>query len=380
MEIVNSVDCIIDINNRYVVLVKRNKEPYKGYWALPGCQQKPFEILQDAVLRLLKERLKLDIKCDANKYSIKDLNYKVKLNQIKTYDSGTDPRGGNTTVFSLELYGNIDGLKKLFRPGNFVEEIKIFNKYELPKLAFDHKKFVDEYYKELKPYETTAKTYDISKYEKPSVSVDIVVFTVRDNDLKVLLIKRKAWPFKDKWALPGGFVNMKEDLEDAAKRELMEETNVKDIYLEQLYTVGTPDRDPRTRVITVAYFALINSEKIELRATTDAADVRWLSVHKLPELAFDHNKIIDYSVRRLRWKLEYTTVAFQLLPKEFTLTQLQKIYEIIFDKKFDKRNFRKKIISLTILKDTGKMLSEVAHRPAKLYSLKVKVGEMIEII
>jgi 8-oxo-dGTP diphosphatase len=220
------------------------------------------------------------------------------------------------------------------------------------------------------------------EYPKPSVTVDIVTFTVRDDDLKVLLIKRKINPFKDYWAIPGGFVRLNENLEAAAKRELEEETGLRDVYLEQLYTFGAVDRDPRGRVITVSYFALIDSQKakIKLDAKTDASDASWFSVSELPELAFDHKEILEYALKRLRWKFEYTTVAFSLLPERFTLTQLQKIYEIVFDREFDKRNFRKKILSLGIVEKTREVQKDVSHRPPKLYSLKKKIGEIIEIL
>src|SRR5262249_28301723 len=135
--------------------------------------------------------------------------------------------------------------------------------------------------------------YDPSIFVRPSVTVDIVVFTIFDNDLKVLLIKRNEPPFKGMWAIPGGFVRKGETLEAAACRELLEETNVSDIYMEQLYTFGDPERDPRTWVITVAYFALISADRLELRASADAADVSWHSMYDLPELAFDHGHILD---------------------------------------------------------------------------------------
>lgn len=217
------------------------------------------------------------------------------------------------------------------------------------------------------------------KYPKPSVTVDVIIFTIKDNQLKVLLVKRKNEPFKKMWAIPGGFVRINESLEEAARRELQEETGIKDVYLEQLYTFGDVNRDPRGRVITVAYFALVNSEKIRLKASTDVSDVKWFSVYKLPEVGFDHEKILNYAMKRLRWKFEYTTVAFSLLPKKFTLTEIQNIYEIVFNKKFDKRNFRKKILSLGILKKEGKR-EDVSHRPPKLYSLNKKIGEITEII
>ena len=223
------------------------------------------------------------------------------------------------------------------------------------------------------------KQEDMHKFEKPSVTADIVIFTIKDNDLKVLLVKRKIAPFKDTWALPGGFVRIDESLEDAAKRELEEETGVKDVYLEQLYSFGNPKRDPRGRVITIAYMALVNSENIKLKATTDVSDAQWFSIKKIPQLAFDHKKILDYSLKRLKWKFEYTTVAFSLLPKKFAISQIQKIYETVFNKNFDKRNFAKKIVSLNILKEEG-IKKDVSHRPPMLYSLKKNIGDVVEII
>jgi 8-oxo-dGTP diphosphatase len=217
------------------------------------------------------------------------------------------------------------------------------------------------------------------EYPKPSVTVDIVIFTIKDKDLKVLFVKRGIEPFKGKWAIPGGFVRMNESLEEAAKRELEEETNVKEVYLEQLYTFGQVDRDPRGRVITVSYFALVNQENINLSAKTDVVEARWFSVASLPELAFDHRKILNYALKRLRWKFEYTTVAFSLLNKKFTLSELQNIYEIVFNREFDKRNFRKKVLSLGILNEE-EIKKDVSHRPPLLYSLKEKIGKIVEII
>jgi 8-oxo-dGTP diphosphatase len=215
--------------------------------------------------------------------------------------------------------------------------------------------------------EAKAHHYDPSKYERPSVTVDVVMMSLRQRDLQVLLVKRRSWPFEGMWAIPGGFVNMDESLETAAKRELQEETGVQDVYLEQLYTFGDPGRDPRTRVITVVYFALLDSERLQVRAADDAADVGWFSVYDLPPLAFDHEKILDYTLNRLRGKLEYTTIAFNLLPEQFTLRELQRVYEIILHKRLDKRNFRKKILATGILEDTGAKKMEGTHRPARLY-------------
>lgn len=226
-----------------------------------------------------------------------------------------------------------------------------------------------------------AKKEKLSDYPQPSVTADLVIFTFKDNDLKVLLVKRGVEPFKDKWALPGGFVRIDESLEDAAKRELKEETGVREVYLEQLYTFGDLNRDPRGRVITVSYMALVDSSEIDIKASTDASEVEWVSAKKLDsmKLAFDHKKILKYALKRLKWKFEYTPIAFSLLPKKFTLPQLKKIYDIVFNKKFDKRNFYKKILSLDILKEQG-VKKDVSHRPPTLYSLKKDIPKIIEII
>lgn len=217
------------------------------------------------------------------------------------------------------------------------------------------------------------------EYTKLGVTVDTVIFTIKDNELKVLLIKRNLNPFKGSWALPGGFVREKENLDQAAKRELEEETGVKNVYLEQLYSFGEVARDPRGKIITIAYMALVNSEQVNLKATSDASDAQWFSMLKLPKLAFDHDKIISYALKRLKWKFEYTTVAFSLLSKKFAISEIQKIYEIVFHKGFDKRNFAKKLLSLNILKEEG-IKRDVSHRPPMLYSLKKDIGEIIEIL
>ncbi len=213
------------------------------------------------------------------------------------------------------------------------------------------------------------------EYPRPSVTVDLVIFTIADNDLKVLLIRRAAEPFKDRWALPGGFVEIDESLETAAARELQEEAGVTDVYLEQLYTFGEPQRDPRGRMISVAYFALTDAAGQRIRAASDATDAQWHSVFSSrlkAKLAFDHKQILEYAVWRLRNKIEWTTVGYELLPKKFTLSELQRVYEIILQKPVDKRNFRKKILSQGQIRELNETRSDGAHRPAKLYSFRKK--------
>jgi 8-oxo-dGTP diphosphatase len=219
--------------------------------------------------------------------------------------------------------------------------------------------------------EDTAETYDPSRYERPSVTVDVVIFSLIEDQLQVLLVRRKEWPFAGMWAIPGGFIRMTESLEEAAARELAEETGVHDVYMEQLYTFGAPDRDPRTRVITVAYFALVPAGAVrDHRAGSDAAETGWWPVQALPELAFDHREILDYALTRLRYKLEYTSVGFELLPDVFTLSELQNAYELILGESLDKRNFRRKILTADVLEDTGQLRREGEGRPARLYGYR----------
>jgi 8-oxo-dGTP diphosphatase len=207
--------------------------------------------------------------------------------------------------------------------------------------------------------------------DRPALTVDLVIFRLQAEQLETLLIRRANDPFKGKWAISGGFVYAEEGLDEAARRELEEETGLRDIYLEQLYTFGTPNRDPRGRVVTVAYFALLPSTAMA-RAGDDAAEVGWFAVDELPELAFDHKEIVSYALQRLRYKLEYTAVGFQLLPAEFTLTELQAAYEIVLGlkkaaDKLDKRNFRRRILEANVIEETGRYTSGKVGPKAMLY-------------
>jgi 8-oxo-dGTP diphosphatase len=203
--------------------------------------------------------------------------------------------------------------------------------------------------------------------DHPWVAVDVVIFTIDEGVLKALLVKIKKGPFAGMWAFPGGLVSMGESLEEAAKRELYEKTGVKGIYLEQLYTFGDPQRDPTWQVAVVAYFALVPRRGRFLHSGEKYADSAWLPVRGLPPLAYDHNPMAVYALNRLQAKLGYTNIVYSLLPKEFTLGELQEIYEIILGRRPDRRNFRRKILALGLLKPIQKKRYG-PHRPAMLYT------------
>jgi 8-oxo-dGTP diphosphatase len=205
------------------------------------------------------------------------------------------------------------------------------------------------------------------EHPRPALTVDCVVFGLDEGDLKVLLIQRALEPFRGRWALPGGFVRMNESLEQAALRELREETGLGDVYLEQLYTFGQVDRDPRGRTVSVAYYALVALGGRPIAAATDASNVAWFAVRELPSLSFDHDRILETAVLRLQGKVRYQPIGFELLPEKFTLSQLQHLYETILERTLDKRNFRKKILGMDVLKETDEIETDVAHRAARLY-------------
>ena len=205
------------------------------------------------------------------------------------------------------------------------------------------------------------------EYPRAALTVDCVVFGLDDEDLKALLIQRDLPPFEGHWALPGGFVRLDETLEDAARRELGEETGLERVYLEQLCTIGDIDRDPRERVVTVAYYALVKLSDHRVHAATDAREAAWFAIDDLPDLAFDHEKILAMAHERLRGKVRYQPIGFELLPERFALRQLQHLYEVILDRPLDKRNFRKKILSMDILIELDEVETDVAHRAARLY-------------
>lgn len=210
------------------------------------------------------------------------------------------------------------------------------------------------------------------EYPRPALTVDCVVFGYEESVLKVLLIERNAPPFERAWALPGGFVGIEETIDEAARRELEEETGIDNVFLEQLYTFGEVERDPRGRVVSVAYYALVALAGHTLHAATDARDAQWFSLRTIPTVAFDHAHILGVAIERLRAKVRYQPVGFELLPKKFTLTQLQHLYEAILGQSIDKRNFRKKILAMGILKPLDEYQQGVKNRPAQLYAFDRK--------
>jgi 8-oxo-dGTP diphosphatase len=199
-----------------------------------------------------------------------------------------------------------------------------------------------------------------------------VVFGLDEGDLKVLLIERGLDPFKGRWALPGGFVRVDETLDAAARRELQEEAGLTHVFLEQLYTFGAVERDPRERVVSVAYYALVKLSEHAAKAATDAANARWFLVAKVPKLAFDHADILGTAVERLKGKVRYQPIGFELLPPKFTLSQLQHLYEAVLGKNLDKRNFRKKVLSFDLLVPLRETQMLGRHRPAQLFRFDQK--------
>lgn len=205
----------------------------------------------------------------------------------------------------------------------------------------------------------------IYEYPRPALTVDCVVFGVEDDQLKVLLIERALEPFVGQWALPGGFVRMMETTDEAARRELAEETGLTNVFLEQLYTFSRVDRDPRERIVSVAHYALVRSSAVQ--GGSDASEARWFDVADLPPLAFDHQDIVEVALERLRSKVRYQPIGFELLPGKFTLGQLQRLYECILGRELDKRNFRRAFLRMNILEELDELEDGVSHRPSRYY-------------
>jgi len=206
------------------------------------------------------------------------------------------------------------------------------------------------------------------KHARPAMTVDAVVFGLDETELKVLLIRRAQEPFQGHWAIPGGFMRMDESADAAVQRKLCEETGIRDLFLEQLYTFSEVKRDPRERVISIAHFALVRPDKLQITAHSEAGDVSWFSLKDLPPLAFDHAEILDVARRRLRNKIRYQPVGFELLPTSFTMGEIWKLYENALERPIDKRNFMRKIKKLGVLREIPGKRREGAHRPAALFA------------
>jgi len=219
-----------------------------------------------------------------------------------------------------------------------------------------------------------------TKYRYAVIATDVAIFTVQDDQLKVLLIKMKKEPYTGMWALPGGLVKPKESVEDGAERVLREKTGVKRAYLEQLATFGRVDRDPFGRVVSVAYLALIPSRRLKLRTTKEYGDIAWWLVNDMPELAYDHEEMFSVALEQLKSRLEYSNIAFSLLPREFGLTDLQHLYEVILDQEIDKRNFRKRVLQGNLLKSTGRKRKGEANRPAELYRFVSRNSQTVKVL
>ena len=224
----------------------------------------------------------------------------------------------------------------------------------------------------------TEKAKATYKHPRAALTVDCVLFGIDEGDLKVLLIERKLPPFAGKWALPGGFVRLNESLDEAALRELAEESGVRNIFLEQLSSFGEVRRDPRERVVSVAYYALVKLADHKPKADSDATNAAWFSADEVPTLAFDHAEILAMALRRLKGKVRYEPIGFELLPEKFTLSQLQHLYEVCLEEPLDKRNFRKKILGMSLLIETDEIQQDVAHRAARLYTFDRKRYEQLK--
>ncbi|MFA9391389.1 MAG: NUDIX domain-containing protein [Prolixibacteraceae bacterium] len=217
------------------------------------------------------------------------------------------------------------------------------------------------------------------QYPRPAVTADCIIFGFDEGELKVLLIERGIEPYKGKWAIPGGFIHNEESTEECAKRELLEETGLENVFMEQLYTFSDYGRDPRGHVLTVAYYALVKLEDYHIHAGDDAKYARWFAISQIPSLAFDHDRILRVALSRLRGKIRYQPIGFELLPEKFTLPELQSLYETVLEVKIDRRNFRRKINATGLLIDHQESVTGVPHVGANYFSFdKKKYKELLE--
>lgn len=365
-QIFNYIDIIILTKNQEIVLIKRKTNPHINQLALIGAVQDSFESFPNAIEKTLKKKLGIYSKIEKNQILLKNIGT-FKLNQFNSYDSGTDTRGGNTTIFSIQTNLNKEELKIKIPQNTY-----IYDKNNIPKLAFEHNKFLEEFF-------FKKQNYTIAKTNQIKIAVDIVIFTINQSILKILLPKRIKEPYKSHYSLPGGFIENQISLNESAKNILKRDTNLQNVFLEQLYTFGDIKRDNRGQIISVSYYALIDSQKQNLIHSQKYDTINWFNLNDLKKIkiAFDHKQIIDLAIQRIKNKIEYSNIAFQLLPEKFTLAELQEVYEAILEKKIDKRNFRKKIKELDMLEELNEFKKQGRMRPAKYHRFKERTKETI---
>jgi 8-oxo-dGTP diphosphatase len=363
-QILNSIDCMFFTKDNEIITIKRNEEPFKNKLSLIGGIQNNFESFEAAIERVLKQKLGLQTRIKKNTIYINN-QYEFNIEQIKSYDSGKDSRGGNTTSYAIQTNLSQNELKQLIP-----KEINFPNVNNLPELAFEHNKIIADYF-------FTKKNYTLSKTQEIGVTIDTVILTVKDGILKVLLAKRSKEPYKGSYTLPGGFINKESSLDEAALQILKRDTNIEGAYLEQLFTFGNINRDSRGRVISIAFYALVDYSKFDLIKSQKYDEIDWFSSSDLRKIniAFDHKEIINLAIERIKNKIEYTNIAFQLVPQKFTLAELQEIYEAILEQEIDKRNFRKKLNELDIVEPQNEFKKQGRMRPAMYYSFKNKTKD-----
>jgi 8-oxo-dGTP diphosphatase len=356
----SSVDIIILDKNQNILLVRRNCEPFKDKLGLVGGVQQSDENFSSCVKRIFLDKLGVD--CDVSDDKIVYSGFEFNLKQIKTHFSEVSKRSGNVTLFCVEIGVESSSFLKLIE-SEFVCDF--YNKDNLPALAFEHNKFISDFF-------FFEKDYTSKVSQQISLTVDIAVFTIVDGILKVLLSHRLKKPFKGNYTLPGGFLDEDLNLKNNAEKILERDVGVFGFYLEQLFTFGELDRDPRGRVLSTAYYALVDSNKVKVNFSEKYDEVKWFNVSDVSKLkvGFDHKKIIDYGMERIKNKIEYTNVAFELLPDKFTLAELQEVYEVILDKEIDKRNFRKKIFEDDLVVPLEEYKKQGRMRPAQYYKFK----------
>jgi len=363
-QILNSIDCMFFTKDSKVLLLERQDEPYKNQLSLVGGVQNNFESFEAAIERILKQKLGIFSKVSNNVITIND-DVSFNIEQVKSYDSGKDTRGGNVTTYAIET----DLEEKDIR--NFVtRDVTFLNVNKLPELAFEHNRFIQDYF-------FIKKDYTLTSNQNIGISVDTVILTVKDKLIKVLLAKRSKEPFKGLYTLPGGFIEKNISLNESALQILKRDTNITGAYLEQLYTFGDINRDSRVRALSVAYYALVDYSKFDVINSEKYEKIDWFSLSDLRKLdiAFDHREIINLALDRIQNKIEYTNIAFQLLPEKFTLGELQEVYETILDRELDKRNFRKKIAELDMLEELEEFKKQGRMRPARYHRFKERTKE-----